>query len=370
MYVKGLGVPQDYKTAVKWYRLAAEQGDADAQTNLGYMYEKGQGVPKNYKTAAKWYKLSADQGETTGMSNLGELYYLGKGVSPNLDKAFDLLKEAALKGNLYSVALLLRIWEVDMSIPYKLKYNFYVGGHKKQFYISVNPYFPNVHTRHVNLSMKPLTITVSTNNDHVKLKFTKKQMMEATQNAVSIVNKKLQETIKLAKPTRDDRGRWGLHFNTHISQLKNCEITANVTSVFEEIVKAKDNLTKFFCKVTDEYGDKLERYAFGDDDGFVFQITTYIDGYTSATYIETHEILSKNYKVLYTPKGAHYEKMLENRAVPYSLYENNKDNKKPKYIFLHLTGSDIWVSYFDKKSGEQIKSKIIPTSKIKKRRRL
>ena len=25
MYAKGLGVPQDYKTAVKWYKLAAEQ---------------------------------------------------------------------------------------------------------------------------------------------------------------------------------------------------------------------------------------------------------------------------------------------------------------------------------------------------------
>ena len=34
MYDKGLGVPQDYKTAVKWYRLAAEQGFAGAQKKL------------------------------------------------------------------------------------------------------------------------------------------------------------------------------------------------------------------------------------------------------------------------------------------------------------------------------------------------
>ena len=38
------GVPQDYSTAVKWYSLAAEQGDADAQTNLGVMYANGEGV--------------------------------------------------------------------------------------------------------------------------------------------------------------------------------------------------------------------------------------------------------------------------------------------------------------------------------------
>ena len=29
MYAKGQGVPQDYAEALKWYRLAAAQGDAD-----------------------------------------------------------------------------------------------------------------------------------------------------------------------------------------------------------------------------------------------------------------------------------------------------------------------------------------------------
>ena len=37
----GLGVLQDYKEAVRFYRLAADQGDAQAQSNLGWMYEKG-----------------------------------------------------------------------------------------------------------------------------------------------------------------------------------------------------------------------------------------------------------------------------------------------------------------------------------------
>jgi hypothetical protein len=40
MYEKGQGVPQDYKEAVKWYRLAAEQGYADAQTNLDALSKK------------------------------------------------------------------------------------------------------------------------------------------------------------------------------------------------------------------------------------------------------------------------------------------------------------------------------------------
>ena len=36
----GEGVEQDYAEAVKWYRLAAEQGNADAQYNLGYAYSQ------------------------------------------------------------------------------------------------------------------------------------------------------------------------------------------------------------------------------------------------------------------------------------------------------------------------------------------
>ena len=39
MYAERPGVPQDYAEAVKWYRLAADQGDAAAQNNLGFMYE-------------------------------------------------------------------------------------------------------------------------------------------------------------------------------------------------------------------------------------------------------------------------------------------------------------------------------------------
>jgi uncharacterized protein YecT (DUF1311 family) len=57
MYDNGRGVPEDDKTAVKWYRLAAEQGDAFAQRNLGRMYAYGQGVPQDAMTAAKWYRL-------------------------------------------------------------------------------------------------------------------------------------------------------------------------------------------------------------------------------------------------------------------------------------------------------------------------
>jgi len=60
--------------------LAAEQGYADAQFNLGLMYANGRGVPQDYAEAAKWFRLAADQGDATAQHNLALMYYSGKGV--------------------------------------------------------------------------------------------------------------------------------------------------------------------------------------------------------------------------------------------------------------------------------------------------
>ena len=45
-------------------RQAADQGDADAQYNLGLMYANGEGVPEDDAEAVRWYRLAADQGTT------------------------------------------------------------------------------------------------------------------------------------------------------------------------------------------------------------------------------------------------------------------------------------------------------------------
>jgi hypothetical protein len=80
MYDTGQGVPQDYSAAAKWYRLAAEQGDADGQFNTGLMHEIGQGVPQDFNAAVKWYRLAAEQGNASAQLNLGLLYLHGQGV--------------------------------------------------------------------------------------------------------------------------------------------------------------------------------------------------------------------------------------------------------------------------------------------------
>ena len=52
----------DYLTALRELRPLAEQGDAVAQNYLGVMYYNGQGVPQNYAEAVRLYRLAAEQG--------------------------------------------------------------------------------------------------------------------------------------------------------------------------------------------------------------------------------------------------------------------------------------------------------------------
>ena len=63
------GVAKDHAEAVKWYRKAAEQNLAEAQTNLGSCYANGQGVAKDEVEAVKWYRKAAEQKEATAENN-------------------------------------------------------------------------------------------------------------------------------------------------------------------------------------------------------------------------------------------------------------------------------------------------------------
>ena len=73
----------DSAGAMRWYRKAAEQGDARAQSNLGLMYANGVGIPKDYVEAARWYRKAADQGDETAKRNLATLEKaVGNSVAP------------------------------------------------------------------------------------------------------------------------------------------------------------------------------------------------------------------------------------------------------------------------------------------------
>ena len=69
------------------YRLAADQGNADAQVKLGFMYREGRGVTKDHSEALKWYRLAAQQGDWSAQSNLGSMYDKGQGVTQDYVRA-------------------------------------------------------------------------------------------------------------------------------------------------------------------------------------------------------------------------------------------------------------------------------------------
>ena len=71
----------DFQTALKeWKPLAADQGHAYAQYNLGWMYDNGRGVPEDDAEAVRWYRLAADQGLAGAQHHLGWMYANGEGV--------------------------------------------------------------------------------------------------------------------------------------------------------------------------------------------------------------------------------------------------------------------------------------------------
>ena len=94
MYYKGQGVVQDYQEALKWWRKAAEQGNADGQNNLGFMYYKGWGVAKDYQEAVKWWRKAAAQEHGPAQLGLGTCYAAGRGVIQDDTQAMDWFRQA------------------------------------------------------------------------------------------------------------------------------------------------------------------------------------------------------------------------------------------------------------------------------------
>jgi acyl carrier protein len=100
LYQEGMGVSKDYNEALKWYRKAAAQGFATAQYETGNMYNFGTGVPTDRVEAFKWYKKAAEQGLKEAQYNLGCQFAKGEGTSKDFSKAVSLWEKAAEQGYL------------------------------------------------------------------------------------------------------------------------------------------------------------------------------------------------------------------------------------------------------------------------------
>lgn len=115
-FYKGEGVKRNYTLAAHYFKLAAERGYPFAQYNLGKLYDNGQGVTQDYTIAAHYFKLSAKQGNASAQNDLGLMYYKAKGVEKDNNKAAQWWLLAARNGSqnaLHNLKLLKRDMEED-----------------------------------------------------------------------------------------------------------------------------------------------------------------------------------------------------------------------------------------------------------------
>ena len=99
-FIKGQNVPQNYGEALHWYELAANGGDAEAQSELAFLYFSGNYIERDYEKAHHWFKIAAMNNYSLAQYNMGILWYTGNGV-PTVDtvQAYAWFNLAAANGH-------------------------------------------------------------------------------------------------------------------------------------------------------------------------------------------------------------------------------------------------------------------------------
>jgi hypothetical protein len=73
-YHNGYGVEKNLAEAIKWWRMAAEQGHSEAQFRLGAAYSSGEGIVEDHVEAAKWMQRIARQGDARAQHYLAIVF--------------------------------------------------------------------------------------------------------------------------------------------------------------------------------------------------------------------------------------------------------------------------------------------------------
>lgn len=108
---------KDLIEAARYYKMAADQGHAEARSRLASLTCNGLGVPKNMDECVRLYRLAADAGVTQAQVSLGARYLMGDGIPPNHDEAARLAKLAAAKGDAVGELLLGMCTELGAGVP-------------------------------------------------------------------------------------------------------------------------------------------------------------------------------------------------------------------------------------------------------------
>ena len=85
----GMGVPQDIKEGLTLLRRSALQGNLDAQVFCGQIYDNGSYcVRQDLLEALKWYRMAAKQGDPRSQIKLASCYYHGDGMPEDMNYAY------------------------------------------------------------------------------------------------------------------------------------------------------------------------------------------------------------------------------------------------------------------------------------------
>ncbi|PKM43336.1 MAG: hypothetical protein CVV05_15985 [Gammaproteobacteria bacterium HGW-Gammaproteobacteria-1] len=114
LHHKGWGVERDLRQAHEWYTQAANQGQADAMYNLGLMYARGEGVFRSDRQAVPLFEHAAAQEHVPAMYTLGVMYAYGMGTRKDVAKAIATWEQAAAKGSSQAREALARAYEEGM----------------------------------------------------------------------------------------------------------------------------------------------------------------------------------------------------------------------------------------------------------------
>lgn len=102
LYSAGQGVPTNEGEAVGWFKRAAEAGNADAQWALAFRFFS-QGLPTDVDAGIHWVKKAAGQGVPIAQTELGNVYFEGRGLAKDHAEAARWYQKAAEQGEWFGL---------------------------------------------------------------------------------------------------------------------------------------------------------------------------------------------------------------------------------------------------------------------------
>ena len=94
---QGLEMYPDYSEALRWWRKAADDGMVASNYWVGLMYQHGWGIPQDYAEAARWFRKGAERGDFEAQLEMGHVYEIGQGVPQDNVEAHMWLNLAAAR---------------------------------------------------------------------------------------------------------------------------------------------------------------------------------------------------------------------------------------------------------------------------------